>query len=181
VRFDYSGWRAEVVLGAVQGRFEPSGSLSSSLDAAAVGVARAESVEVIANHGGIMPRAALAGQFSPADGGALQVSVGLRGSLPQGQPKEFSSGLGGDMVVGLDQEFAHDALDGLVRAALLWTRPSCLLLVHGGAYDEVDSGRLAFFRAAELLVAALWSTSEEQEVKIDSIMKSWENRWTIDD
>lgn len=140
---------------AVSDRVEPTAQfdtdrwlrLSARAASASASASASVTVEVLRSGSGVAPRALVGGTFQP-QGSGLVIEVGSTGGLTEGAPRACESSFDRPLVVGLPEEFAQAALDGLARVVDALTLPPGVLTICAGGYDEVDSSPLAFERAA---------------------------------
>jgi hypothetical protein len=131
--------------------------LSARAASASVSASAEITVEVLRSGSGVVPRALVGGTFQP-HGSGLVIEVGSTGDLTEGAPRACESSFDHPLAVGLPEEFAQAALDGLARVVDALTLPPGVLRICAGGYDEVDSSPLAFERAAGALGWVLQET-----------------------
>jgi hypothetical protein len=131
-------------------------------------------VEVFNTGSGVLPRALMGGTFT-AGGSGVRIRVASTGDVPYGLPATYPSSLSSPLVAGLSTEFATLVLDGLVEGLHLNVLPAGDLVITVGAYDELNSSRLAFRRASELFLAVLRPAVRvmPQSDTIESIISEW--------
>jgi hypothetical protein len=165
----FGPWRAAVLLGGSQCRFEPVDWLRDREPASQPQEAsRSAVVELRRTGGGVMPWALLVAAYEPDTSGALEVHVAHSGGLVTAPAHDCIGLLGRPLATGLPKEFAEATLDGLIRFNRALNR-SGHLVVDGGAYDEADSSQFAFEHCAALLKWALLGAASDDEVSVGSL------------
>lgn len=117
-------------------------------------------VEILRHGGGLMPRALLGGAFTPSADSRLVIEVVTSGSSVSGTPT-CESQLATRLIPGLPDEFASSVFDGLIRRAL----PGGRVVVDRAGFDAVESSRMAFELAAELLAVVLAAEALRNDVE----------------
>ena len=146
-------WRAAVALDSFGWGFPAVGWIeeSAAVSDRAPRTVLTATVEIRLRWSGINPCALLGGTFTHQEIPSLSLRVARAGATLGVDASDAGSEglLGQPLVKGIPDEFAAAVVRGLTSQVGL-NRPGVLRVDKGG-YDPVDSSRLAFERAAELL------------------------------
>jgi hypothetical protein len=129
-----------------------------------------ETVEILRQSGGLMPRALLGGSFVPTNESRLVIEVATSGPSVSGNAT-CQSQLASPLIPGLPEEFVLSVFNGLTSHPLTGGR----LTVDRGAFDAVESSPLAFELAAGLLavVIAAESLLDKVEPSAREAIEAW--------
>ena len=120
------------------------------------------SVEIFAElrrrSSGVVPIAILGATYRPGTG-PLVIRVAATGEYTLGGTRDLRSRLVRRLVSGLPLEYATVVLAEIARSAAELGFPGGIIEVNRGGYDEVDSSKFAFRKAAEFLTWALLKSS----------------------